>query len=375
MREIGIGIIGWGFMGQTHTYAIKSIPLLYPGIPFVPRLTAVCDYHISEAREAALRNGFGFATDDYRELLRRDDVHVVSVSTPNELHAPMVADALRAGKHVYVDKPMTSTLEEARTLLELQRALHDCPKLQVVHHNRFFPSSMRARQLIDQGALGEILSFRVTYLHSGAVDRSRPAGWKQRAGAGVLLDLGSHALDFILWLMGPVTAVSASMRTLYPTRPLPGGGETQELADDQVIALLRLEGGALGTMEASKIATGAADELKCEIHGSRGALRWDLMAPDWLEFYDNTLPEEALGGSRGYVRIECGARFPAPGGKFLPPKNTLGWARAHIHCYYSFLEAIAQDRQPSPSLEEGVCLAKLMRAVELSSQRGGWVDV
>jgi predicted dehydrogenase len=139
--------------------------------------------------------------------------------------------------------------------------------------------------------------------------------------------------------------------------------------------LLEMPNGALGTVTASKITTGAEDELSFEIYGDRGAIRWRLMEADYLEFYDNTQPEAALGGERGFRRIATTARYPAPGGSFLPPKNRIGWDRVHMHCYYSFLECVHRGAPANPDVFEGARLQRLMDAMVSSHRQGAWVEL
>ncbi len=372
MRRIGVGIIGWGFMGRTHTHALRSIPLFYPGIDFEPVLAGVCSRTLAKAESAREQFGFPMATDDYRELLRQEDVEVVSICTPNGQHEQMAIDALKAGKNVYIDKPLSTDSASAKRILEAAKGA--AGKAQMVFNNRFLPSTMRAKQLFEEGRIGEVLSFTCRYLHSGSIDPARPMGWKQGMEGGVLLDLGSHALDLVTWLIGMPQQVFCATNTLYRERPTREGGVCREISEDHALMTLRMPGGALGTVEASKITAGAADELYLEIAGTRGAIRWNLMDPSYLEFYDNTQPEVALGGMRGFTRIECIGRYPAPGGVFLPSKNAVGWDRGHIHCYYSFLECVAHGGQPYPSLEEGVRLQCLMDAMRRSADQGRWVD-
>ena len=373
MRSIGVGIIGWGFMGKTHTHAFRSIPLFYPGADFAPVAAAVCSRDEEKARSAKEQFGFRFATGDYKELLAREDVDVVSVCTPNGLHEGMVIDALRAGKHVYIDKPLSTDGASARRILEAARGARG--KAQMVFNNRFLPSTMRAKELVEEGRIGRVLSFSCRYLHSGSIDPDKPMGWKQGMEGGVLLDLGSHALDLVTWLIGMPREVFCATNTLYSRRPTREGGVCDAISEDHALMTLRMEGGALGTVEASKITSGAADDLFLEIAGEKGALRWSLMNPSYLEFYDNTQPEVPLGGMRGFTRIECVGRYPAPGGVFLPSKNAVGWDRGHIHCYYSFLDCVAHDKQPHPSLEEGVRLQCLMDSLAQSAREGRWVAI
>lgn len=371
MRKIGIGIIGWGFMGRTHAHALREMPLFYPDAGFVPELRAVCSRRIEKAREAAALLNAGFFTDDYRALLAREDIQVVSICTPNDQHEAMAVAAARAGKHIYIDKPLSTDAASAARILDAAREAG--VRVFVAFNNRFWPSVMRARELIEEGRVGRVLSFGCRYLHSGSIDPDKPAGWKMLSGAGVLADLGSHALDLITWLVGYPDQVLCNLRTLYARRPLPGGGCTDELGDDQALILLKLPGGAAGFVEASKIATGAEDELSFEVRGEKGALSWQLMDADYLNFYDNTRPERPLGGERGYTRIACVGRYAPPAGSFLPPKNRVGWDRAHMHCYYSFLQSLCSDAPLESGMREALALAHLMDACARSGREAGWV--
>ncbi len=374
MKTIGIGVIGWGFMGRTHTLAVRSLPLFYPDAPFRARLVGVCSRTVEKAEKARDELGFEYATGDYRVLLGDPRIDAVSICTPNDQHEAMVIDALKAGKHVYVDKPLAVDYPSARRILAAAEGAKG--RAQLALHNRFFTATMRAKQLVDEGRLGDILTFTCRYLHSGSIDPQKPMGWKQGRGGGVLLDLGSHALDLVTWLIGQQPKeVLCAENTLYPERPTREGGLCRDIAEDHALMLLRLNSGALGTVEASKITAGAGDVMYLEITGTKGAIRWNLEDPGWLEFYDNTLPEADLGGMRGYTRIECVGRYPAPGGSFLPPKNAVGWERAHMHCYFSFLDCVAGDRAPSPSLEEGARLQKLMDRLAESAGKRAWVSV
>ncbi len=376
MHEINIGIIGYGFMGKTHTYAIKTIPLYYPDLEFRPVLKGVCSRKLDVAKNAADSQGFEFFTDDYRELLARDDIDAVSICTPNNLHETMMLDALKAGKHVYIDKPLSISNDSANRLMKAaQDSNLTC---QMVMNCRFWPSTMGAKQLMEEGRIGTITSFRINYLHSGSVDENKPISWKQDldvCGGGVLFDLGSHALDMLYWLCGEVNKIFCRTNNLYNKRPTKGGEATSNLGDDMALMLVELKDGAIGTVEASKIATGANDELSFEINGTKGAVRWNSMDANWLHYFDNTLPESPLGGMRGWTRIECVGRYPLPGGQFLPPKNTVGWVRAHVACYYTFLDALFHNKPTSPSIVEGAYIQMLMEKAYESNNKGAWQTI
>lgn len=372
MKTIKIGIIGWGFMGRTHAHALRAMPLFYPGAGFRAEIAGICSRRLEKAREAAEELNVPYYTDDYRQLLAREEIDAVSVCTPNALHEEIALAALKAGKHLYIDKPLADTAQGARHIAD--QAEKSGVFTRMVFNNRYLPVTLRARELVDQGRIGRVLSFEGRYLHSGSIDPNKPIGWKQTLQGGVLLDLGSHVLDLITWLCGYPEAVFCAQRTLYDTRPTREGGATRDLSDDQTLMLLRLPGGAMGQVEASKIATGANDELTVEIRGEKGALAFDLMQPNYLRFYDNTRPEAPLGGERGFQWIETVARYPAPGGTFLPPKNSIGWDRGHLHCYYTFLDCLARGAAPDNGVGEGARLQMLMERAAQSAAQGRWVD-
>ena len=372
MKTIKIGIIGWGFMGRTHAHALRAMPLFYPGAGFRAEIAGICSRRLEKAREAAEELNVPYYTDDYRQLLAREEIDAVSVCTPNALHEEIALAALKAGKHLYIEKPLADTAQGARRIAD--QAEKSGVFTRMVFNNRYLPVTLRARELVDQGRIGRVLSFEGRYLHSGSIDPNKPIGWKQTLQGGVLLDLGSHVLDLITWLCGYPEAVFCAQRTLYDTRPTREGGATRDLSDDQTLMLLRLPGGAMGQVEASKIATGANDELTVEIRGEKGALAFDLMQPNYLRFYDNTRPEAPLGGERGFQWIETVARYPAPGGTFLPPKNSIGWDRGHLHCYYTFLDCLARGAAPDNGVGEGARLQMLMERAAQSAAQGRWVD-
>ena len=373
MKTINVGVIGWGFMGKTHTMALRNIALFYPGIDFEVKLKCVCTRRIEKAREAMQAAGFESCTDNWRELIAREDIDVVSICTPTQDHEEMAVAALQAGKHVYLDKPVAVTGESAMRIAAAAQQAQ--VKTRVVFNNRYLPAMLRAKQLIEEGRIGRVMQFEARYLHSGSIEPEKPIGWKQQMQAGTLLDMGSHVLDLITWLIGDPVRALCRTRVLYPERPTRDGGVERNLADDHALVMLEMADGALGVIEASKIATGSNDDLLLEIRGDRGALRWNSMDPNYLDFYDTTLPGGPIGGLRGYTRIETVSRYPAPGGVFLPPKNSIGWERGHIHCYYTFLDAVAHDLPVENTIADGAKLQCLMDKLLESNVSGKWVEI
>ena len=372
-----VGLLGFGFIGKVHAYGYVNLPLFYDPVPLRARITHVVTSRAETAEKARAAIGADVAATDYRAVTANPQIDIVHICTPNHLHKEALLSALRHQKHVYCDKPLVAGVAEAE---EIEAALAGYRGVaQMTFQNRFFPATMRAKQLIEAGALGQILGFRVCYLHGGSANAAAPLKWKLRAGAGggVIADLASHLLDLVDWLIGPFASVMAATQIAYPQRPSPGGaGEKLAVdAEDCVMFLARMQSGALGTVEATKIATGTEDEIRLEIHGSRGALRYNGMDPHYLEFHDAAAAEEPLGGLRGWNRIQCGQRYPAPAASFPSPKAAMGWIRSHVACLENFLEAVAQGRPAEPGLQQGIRVERMMDCLRRSAAAKRWVDV
>ncbi len=377
MKEYRVGMIGFGFIGKVHAYGYRNLAFHYRPVPLKARITHVCTSRPETAEEGCRLVGAEHATTDYRRITENPEIDIVHVCTPNHLHRDALLSAIAHGKHIYCEKPLTATLPEAE---EIGRALTGYRgTAQMVLQNRFFPATMRARQLVRQGALGEILEYRCAYLHSGSADPRAPLKWKlsAEAGGGVIADLGSHAFDLVDFLVGEFEEVQAAVRIAYPERPAAHDPSrtVRVQAEDCVMILARMKNGALGHIEATKIATGAEDELRLEIHGSRGALRFNGMDPHHLEFYDRTAPAAPIGGTRGWIRIDTGQRYPEPANGFPTPKAAIGWIRSHMACLAHFLRAVADGEPGDPGLDQGIAVQRVMDACRRAADRGGWVRV
>jgi len=374
VKTLNVGIIGYGFMGKVRAYGHQVLPIFYDPAPAVCRITRICDGVEAVARKGAAALG-AEAVTDFRRVTESPDIDLVHVCTPNHLHAEPVLSAMRHGKSVLVDKPLTATLEESRQIAALMPAYRGTGQMAL--HSRFFPATMRAKQLVDGNFLGQVLEFRASYLHAGSADPKAPLKWKLAAatGGGIIADLASHVLDVMQWLLGDYAQILAATHIAYPERPSADepGKMIRVDAEDAVMILARMKCGALGHLEATKLATGSEDELRFEIHGSKGALRFNTMAPHHLEAYDGTVPDSPLGGNRGWTRIDCGQRYPAPAG-FPGPKFAIGWLRSHLACLAAFVENAAAGRPGDPGLEQGVRVQELMELCRESAKQGKWVD-
>lgn len=371
MRTYGVGVIGYGFIGKVHTYAHRVMGFHYDPTPIATRLVGVCTSRRETAEAARDHGGFLFSTDDPGEIIGCDDIHLVHICTPNDSHARMVIEALRAGKAVYCDKPLCLNAAEAREILTVLKD-HPVPN-QMTFHNRFIPATMRAKQLVVEGALGRIFHYRAQYLHAGYVDPDRPMSWRldpARSGGGALYDLGSHAIDLMAWLAGEIRTVRAELPTLITHRPLHRGSSERVPVhvDDLALLSVRTDEG-FGVIEASRVATGSNDALRFEIHGERGALRFDSEEPSWLHYYDGGRISGDLGGDSGFTKIESVQRYPEPA-HWPGPKFAPGWLRFHVACLHELLSAIAEGRRAEPSLIEGARTQMVLQAALESAATG-----
>ena len=367
MKEIRIGLLGFGFMGRTHAWCLDNLKYFYRDLPFTARVVGVATSHPETATAAADLLGTRVATE--ADLIADPTVDVIDICTPNIYHYDTLRAAIAAGKHIYCEKPLCVTPEQADTVASA--ALSAGITTQVVFNNRFLPAVMRARELCEEGRLGRILSFRMEYLHASAADPNRPASWKQDktvCGAGTLFDLGAHAVDLACFLCGEMASVKATSHIAFPTRLGRDGKPTETNADEAFHLILTTKGGAVGSVEVSKLLVGTNDELSFAVYGERGALRFSLMEPNWLYFFDNTVKEAPLGGERGFVRIECCGRYAAPAGGFPSPKAPIGWLRGHLHSMYSFLSAVHEGRPATPDFSEAAHVQRVLGAALMADK-------
>ena len=357
---MNIGILGFGSMGRTHTCAISSLPYFYE-LDFEAKLAGIYT-RTPETRERA-RDEFGFtkAYSSEDEMINDPSIDIIDVTTPNIAHYETLKKAIAAGKNIYCEKPLCVTAAQAKEIASLARERG--VTAQIVFNTRFLSPMLRAKELVDEGRLGKIISFNCSFLHSSCTDLSKKAGWKQDrtvCGGGVLFDLGSHALDLVYYLCGRYKSVTGMAQIAHPVRLGMDGREWHTNADEAFYMLAELECGAKGTVTASKLALGANDDFTIEVYGDRGAIRFNLMEPNWLWFYDSDDRTGDLGGERGFKRIECCGRYPKPGGIFPGVKAPIGWLRGHIGSMYSFLNAVDKQLPTSPSFDDAAHIQQVM---------------
>ena len=376
MRRIGIAMIGYGGIGPVHVMAYRSIPFHY-GLPSdVIDIVGVATTHSETAESAAREIGCEVWTADYRDLLARDDVDLVDCCVPNVRHEEVVVAAAGANKHIRCEKPLAMNVAQGRRMVQVVEKAGI--KTQMTFNYRYSPAITRARQLVEEGFLGRVFSFRSRYYRASYIGGEKPLSWRLRkdvAGGGALFDLGSHVLDLIYYLLGDFGAVQATLDTLIEERPVAAGSAGKGTVDVDDIALLhiRMADGTLGSVEVSRMGTGTTNDLQIELYGDRGALRFNSADPSWLEVYDVREAGEPMGGMRGFKKVETVQHYEgqkAPSWT-MPP----GFVRSHAECQYQFLKALWDDSPSSPALADGLRVQEAMEAALRSSAERRWVTV
>ncbi len=376
MREIGIGMIGYGGVARVHAMAYRAIPFHY-GLPAgTVNIVGVADVNAKAAEAAASEIECKVWTTDYQELFDREDVDVVDICVPNYLHEEIILAAVKSGKHIYCEKPLAMNVSQGqRIVTAVEKA---GVKNQLNFNFRFYPAITRARQLIEEGFLGRIFSFRGCFYRSSYINPDKPLSWrlsKDVAGGGALFDLGSHVLDIIYYLLGEFTSVQATAETLIKERPVtPGSKEKGPVdVDDIVLMQVRMANSTLGSVEISRMGTGATNDMKVEIFGEKGALRFSAEEPSWLEVFDVRDPDQPIGGMSGFRKVQAVGRFvghKAPDWSMAP-----GFVTTFVESQYKFLQAVSDDLQPAPTFKDALHIQQVMQAAILSSEEQRWVSL
>ncbi|GAA1821746.1 Gfo/Idh/MocA family oxidoreductase [Actinomadura chokoriensis] len=375
MTTVGVGMVGYAFMGRAHSQAWRSVGPFF-GPPLTPVMAALAGRSADRARAAADALGWASVETDWKELLRRDDVQLVDICTPGDSHAEIAVAALDAGKHVLCEKPLANSVAEAEAMTAAaDRARERGVRSMVGFNYRRVPAVTLARRLVDEGRIGTVRHIRVQYLQDWLADPEAPFTWRMdrdRAGSGALGDIGAHIIDTAQFITGQsLVGVSALMDTFVPERPVPGGGTAPVTVDDAALFIGRTDAGALATFEATRFATGRKNSLRIEVSGSSGALAFDLESLNELWFYDGT----EGGETAGFRRIVVTEPVHPYAGHWWPPGHILGYEHTFTHQIADLLTAIADGTDPRPSFADGLQVQRVLAAVADSAASRSWVDV
>ena len=372
---LGIGMLGYAFMGKAHANAFKTIPyMMYPPVA-IPRLVAVAGRNQEAVEAAAVRFGYEKAYTDWRDMLADDDVQVFDNGGPNNVHAEPCIVAAEAGKHVFCEKPLARTAEEAKDMLDAAEKAG--VKHMVAYNYRFVPAIVQARNLIASGELGRIFHFRAVYLQDWIIDPNFPMTWrftKEVAGSGSLGDLASHIIDIGRFLVGEPTKVMGMLKTFINERPDGEGGRAQVDVDDAATAMMEFENGALGTIEATRFANGHRNGNMWEINAENGSIRFNLERLNELEVYWADGRKETLG----FTNVLISEGYHPYWENWWPAGHMLGWEHTFVHEFHHFFDAIVNDKDVAPygaTFEDGYRNNVITDGITESSHIGRMVDI
>ena len=365
--EIGVGMLGYAFMGKAHSNAYKTLQYMTWPPPLRPMLVAIAGRNEQAVADAARRYGFSEAVSDWRALVADERVRLFDNTGPNNLHAEPTIAAAESGKHVVCEKPLGRSASESFEMW--QRTAAAGVKHMCAFNYRFVPAVRLAREMIDAGELGEIYHFRGRYLQEWIIDPQFERVWrlqKDVAGSGALGDLGAHVIDLARFLVGEISAVSGLTRTFVPERP---GGSVD--VDDAFEAVVDFEDGAVGTIEASRFCQGRKNALTFEINGSKGSIVFELERLNELAVHlVDSRPGQRAQGFRQVLVSEAYHPFWE---WWWPHGHIIGWEHTFVHELQHFLHAIASDGEVRPygaDFEDGYRAAEVCDAIVRSSESG-----
>jgi len=382
---LGIGVVGFGWMGQAHSRSAARIAPLFPERSFDTALI-VCGDNVAERREQAVSGvGFREAVEDWRAVVDHPDVDVVYVTAPNMMHEEIAIAAAEAGKAVFCEKPVGGTPDQT---VRIEAAARRAGVITGVGYNyRWAPLVQHAKALIDSGRLGEITNYRGRFFSMYGADPMGLLSWRflvDEAGYGVSSDILSHAVDLAHMLIGPITEVSGTRETFIRDRPLPKAGGTHYdrgqpgdptgavTNEDYAAAMVRFANGARGTFESSRAIIGPESQMAFDVYGTKGALSWNLETMNEMQVF---LVDDEGGAPRGYTTVYAGDRYPYHG-HFVPgDANAIGYEDLKVIENYEFLSAVASGEQHRPGFSEAIDYVSFQSAWLRSCESGAWEDV
>ncbi len=370
-RKVNVAMIGYDFMGRTHSNAWRQVSRFFSDLPVTPVLKVVVGRTRDKVQEAKERLGFEEAATSWEEVVSRKDIDIIDICTPGDSHAAIAIAAAEAGKAILCEKPLANSVADAERMYTAAKRAGIVHML--CHNYRRCPAVTLAKQIITEGQIGEIHHYRGVYLQDWIVDPEFPRVWrleKARAGSGSLGDILSHTMDLSRYLVGEPVEVSGLLKTFVGERPLPdGSGRGKVDVDDSAQALVKFANGAVGYYEGSRFAPGRKNYNRFEINGSKGSLVWDLERMNELEVYIESGPSSGFktisvtDGSHPYVSA------------WWPPGHIIGYEHSFTHTIYDFLAAFEKGEVPSPNFEDGLKNQRILDAIESSAASGQWIKL
>ena len=383
MKKANVAIIGTKFMGKAHSNAWTSVSKFF-NVGITPVLKVACGLDEKGTSDFAQRWGWEESVGDWKKVVDRKDIDIIDVCTPTYLHKDIVVAAARHGKQIFCEKPIALNYAEAK---EMYEAAEKAGVLHYLNHNyRRTPAIAFARQLIEEGKLGQIFHWRGTYLQDWITDPNFPLTWHLQskfAGAGPHYDLNSHSVDLARYLVGEVKAVAAMMKTFITERPLPGkdagtfksgtgaAEKGKVTVDDAAFMVAEFENGALGAFESSRFASGRKNFNYFEIYGSKGSLAFDLERMNELQYLSLADPVDEQGFRTILVTNATHPYVAA----WWPPGHIIGYEHEFTHAVADFLTAMDKGTKITPNLLDGMKDMQVLEAAITSARTGQRVNV
>jgi predicted dehydrogenase len=376
-RTYGVGMLGYSFMGKAHSNAYSRMPFFFYPPPAIPRLVSICGRSERNVREAAHRFGYQKYETDWRKVVADPEVDIVDNGLPNDAHAAPCIDAAERGKSVLCEKPLGRTASESEEML---RAVTKAGVKNMVFYNyRFIPAMQLARNMVKSGAVGKVRQFRAAYLQDWITEPDFPLVWRMRrsiTGSGTIGDIGSHVIDIARFLVGEIDSVSALVKTFMKERRLADQpGKTGRVdVDDAFVSIVKFRGGAIGSIEATRLAAGRKNHQRVEVEGTEGSIYFDLERQNELQYYSMLDPP----GRRGFKTIIATEVTHPFGGIYWPPGHMLGWEHAMVNQVYHFFDALANDKRVEPlaaTFYDGHRADQVIDAMLKSSKSSRWETV
>lgn len=371
--EIGVGVLGYAFMGKAHSHAYIDLPIFFYPPPAKPVLVAICGRNEELVREAAKRYGYKRYYTDWEKLVKDPEVQLFDNSASNNMHAEPCIAAAEAGKHILCEKPLATNAKEAKKMLDAVKRAG--VKHMVGFNYRFVPAVLLAKKLINEGRLGRIYHFRARYLQEWIMDPNFPLIWKLRkdqAGSGPIGDLGSHIIDLARFLVGEIRSVSAMMTTFIKERPLPEdpSKKGEVTVEDAFVACIEFENGAIGTLEATRFAGGRKNYNNFEINGEKGSIEFNLERLNELKVYGVDETNKDIMGWREVLVTETYHPYIK---YYWPHGHIIGWEHTFLNEIYHFLDCVVNDKEVGPiaaTFEDGYRCNAVMDAIIESATTG-----
>jgi len=383
VKELNIGLVGYKFMGKAHSHAYKDVSMFFD-VPLRPVMKVICGRDEANVKDAAQKFGWQEYETSWENLVMRNDIDLIDITAPSNVHKDIAIAAAQAGKHILCEKPLALSLSDAREMLN---AVEKAGVKHMIGFNyRRAPAVQLIKELIDNGKLGKIYHFRGLYLQDWIIDPNFPLVWrlqKEVAGSGSIGDLGAHLIDIARYLVDEIDDIIGMGETFVKERPIVSemAGLSGKAAvnaakapvnvDDATVALGHFKNGALFVIEATRFAAGYRNGMCFEINGSKGSVRFNLERMNELQYYSSD-DEECV---QGFRTIQVTEPIHPYMQAWWPAGHIIGYEHTFIHEIYDLVNSIAVNENPEPSFYDGVKCQQVLEAIEESTKQKRWVKI